>query len=425
METQNLNKQRIVLLLLTSLALSGCGAPQGGAPDMAVSDRLEEGIDQDEIFADASDEAVSESVDPQSEGAERARRQRFVRVNEAALKNAISRFKGLPIPLRLNLFDDTKVVVLIDSVERKSDKNFVAQGILQGEKDSAVTLVLNEEAFVGNIVRPEREEQFEIRFASNGLHKISIPEIDEHAHDESQCGAHEDPEQAKAMAAGEELLSERLNQQPESYVMSNPVINMLVAYTPAARYRQGGTNAMVAHIQMGTADTNRALTNSGATFSVRLAGTLETRQNESGNMLNDLYALQRKYDGKWDEVHPARTRLKADQVSLVGAYSTTYSVAGIGFINASPSSAFTVTKASQFSQYTFSHELGHNIGLDHHHGYVNYSGRFRTIMAYGSYSRILRFSNPNRTYNGYRTGTSYQNSVSILNRRAGYVAGFF
>jgi hypothetical protein len=425
MNTQNLHKQRIVLLLLTSLALGACGAPQSSAPDAAGSDQLEEGSEQDEIFSDASDEAVSESVDPQSDGAEKNRRQRFVRVNEVALKNAISRFKGTPISLRLNLFDDTKVVVVIDSVDRKSDKNFIAQGFLLGEKDSSVTLVLNDEAFVGNIRRPERDEHFEIRFTSNGLHKISIPEIDETAHDESQCGAHPDPDQAKAMAAGETLLSEKISQGPDSYVMYHPVINVLVAYTPNARYRQGGTSAMVAHIQMGIADTNRALTNSGATFSVRLAGTLETRQNESSDLTNDLYALQRKNDGRFDEVHSARTRLGADQVSLVGAYAYNYSVAGVGFINASASSAFTVTKASQFSQYTFTHELGHNIGLDHHHGYVNSTGRFRTIMAYGSYTRIPRFSNPNKTYNGYRTGTTYQNSVSILNRRASYVAGFY
>ena len=147
---------------------------------------------------------------------------------------------------------------------------------------------------------------------------------------------------------------------------------------------------------------------------MRLVGTLALKQNDSGNFSSDLSALKSKTDGKWDEVHAERTRLGADQVTVVGNYPGG-SVAGIGYIGATASSAFTVVKRSMFSQYTFTHELGHNIGLQHSDGYVNSTGAFRTIMAYGSVPRILRYSSSTLTYKSYATGNSSHNSAAILN----------
>jgi hypothetical protein len=91
------------------------------------------------------------------------------------------------------------------------------------------------------------------------------------------------------------------------------------------------------------------------------------------------------------------------------------STAGIGYIGSTVSTAFTITRVSAFRQFSFTHELGHNVGLQHSDGYESSGGSFRTIMAYGSVVRIDRFSNPDLLYNGYRTGTSSQDSASILN----------
>jgi hypothetical protein len=179
---------------------------------------------------------------------------------------------------------------------------------------------------------------------------------------------------------------------------------------------------MLALIQMGIADTNTAFAGSGVNLKVRLVGTMETFSNETSNMSNDLSSLRSTTDSKWNEVHAERRRLAADQVSLIGAYQNYSTPGGIGYVNSTASTAFTIVKSRYFKYFTFGHELGHNIGLRHSDGYVNSTGRFRTIMAYGSEPRIRRYSNPLINYNGYLTGDSDQNSSAILNARGGITA---
>jgi len=121
-------------------------------------------------------------------------------------------------------------------------------------------------------------------------------------------------------------------------------------------------------------------------------------------------------------VHAERKRLGADLVSIVAYYSS--STAGIGYVGSSFTTGFSITKTTAFKQFSFTHELGHNMGLNHLDGYENSSGKFRTVMAYGSYTRIPRFSNPGLDFNSYATGTSSNNSAKILNASGAKVAGF-
>jgi hypothetical protein len=200
--------------------------------------------------------------------------------------------------------------------------------------------------------------------------------------------------------------------------LSDPVVDMLVAYTPAAREHQGGKAAIEALIQMGVADTNQAFRDSGVGLQVRLVGMMETAQNESSDLNGDLTALRGTNDGKWDEIHTMRKRLGADQVTLVAAYLSNSSAAGIGYVNATASSAFTIMRDTYFRQYTLAHEFGHNLGLNHSDGLESSAGRFRTIIAYGSYPRIRRYSNPALSYNGYPTGDATHNESKILNTNA-------
>lgn len=353
------------------------------------------------------DEEFLIEVDPESQGdvveegrGRRIHRHRTVKVNHNSFKRALRR--GERSRLQLNLFNDRLIRVFIDKVDHLSADNIVAVGEVEGDPLSSVTVVLKDQVLVANIRNPFEDENFEIRYQKNGVHTVQAVEVT----DEAQCAAYELPQVLDAEDSGSDSYS---------YLQAAPIIDMLVAYTPAARSKHGGTNAMIAIIQAGIADTNRAFSDSGVNLSVRLVGTLEVRQNESSDFSADLTALRSKTDGKWDEVHAERERLGADQVSLIGAYAGNSSVAGIGYVNASAASAFTITKSNQFIQYTFTHELGHNIGLNHSDGLENSSGRFRTIMAYGSYSRIRRFSNPSLAYNGYSTGDSSRNSSRILN----------
>lgn len=390
-------------LILFSMALLGCGeASNRSVPMTNTQNKIcTDSFEAAGIFDEVEPE-MGEDVSERDLGS-RTLRRRTVRVDFNSFRRAI-RSKGPQTKprLSLDLFEDRRVDIVVDEVRESSNESTIVTGTVLGTEKGYATLVVNKGVMVGNIFDENRGERIEIRYLSDGTHSIrSVGE--DFIHD---CAAVEADDFGHEPAVGAEDRVEGLD--------ADPVVDILAVYTPAARAHQGGKSAIEALIQMGIADTNRALSDSGAAMSVRLVGMMELSQNESTNFSSDLSALRSTTDGKWDEVHAERRRLGADQVSLVGAYTGNTSVAGIGYISSSAASAFTITRTSAFGQYTFTHEFGHNVGLRHEDGYQNASGRFRTIMAYGSYPRIRRFSNPSRPYNGYATGNSSQNSVATV-----------
>lgn len=390
--------------LIAVALLTGCGA---GSPSAGPNAPAEA------VFVDAGDES---NADPQANDPnEPFRRRRYVRVNPKALAVAIgaAESSGSSRVLKLNFFDGEALTVVLEDVVRLSPDNVTATGRIVGDSESAVTLVMNKDVFLVNLSRGDRDEQYEVRYVGRGLHRVRelLP-----GHDDEGCESPQAPE-ATAMSTEDTLSESVASNGEETSPLATPVISILGAYTPAARSKVGGTDAIRALIQLGIADTNRALADSGVTLQVRLVGIVALTQNETGKWSTDLSALRSKTDGKWNQVHSERTRLGADQVSLVVS-SPSGSVAGIGYVNAGYSSAFTITRTSAFKAYSFSHELGHNLGLNHSDGYVSSAGRFRTIIAYGTYPRARRFSNPALTYLGYKTGTSTKNEAKILNRNA-------
>ncbi len=416
MTKQKKNKQNrnvAALFLICGLLVQGCGkAGQGSKLSPSDSDQLASSpANEPQYFEEVSNAASMAPADNEN----KALRSRQVKANVEALKNSL---KSVRKTISLVLFNGERTTVTVDSLQILAANNLVMTGKILGNTLSSVTLVIRDNVVMANL-HQGIGNRYTVEYANEGTHRVS--ELSDA--DSEDCETMEVPADERAASA------QSFNGNPEDSLMSaqttsgSKIVDMLVAYTPAARYKVGGTTAMLAKIQMGIADTNKAFTNSGGNLQVRLAGTLEVRQNDTGNFSNDLSYLKGKTDGRWDEVHAKRSAVGADQVTMVGMYSGS-STAGIGYIRATASSAFTVVKQSAFSIYTFSHELGHNIGLQHSDGYVNSSGGFRTIMAYGSVPRILRYSNPGIAYNGYRTGTSSQNSTYKLNLYGPSVADF-
>ena len=216
--------------------------------------------------------------------------------------------------------------------------------------------------------------------------------------------------------------------------------DVLVMYTPAAVTAAGGTQlAVQTRIALGVSETNTAYANSGITARLRLVGAEQTNYTESGDLSTDLSRFRNNNDGIMDEVHTRRDALGADLAVLVVG-STAGGACGVGYVMTSLSStfasnAFSVSAYPCISpNYTFAHELGHNMGSAHapedgagqsslytySFGYKNPSNLFRTVMAYdcpSSCPRVLHFSNPNVNYNSAPTGTALQhdNARSINN----------
>ena len=224
-------------------------------------------------------------------------------------------------------------------------------------------------------------------------------------------------------------------------------IDVLVVYTAAARQQAGGTDAAVrTRVALGVTETNTAFANSGITRRLRLVGTELVGYREAGHLSTDLERLTAVSDGVMDEVHARRQAAGADLVQLVVG-STANGACGVAWVmeNVSVSFApyaFSVTAYPCISpNYTFGHELAHNMGAGHApedpnaptaypfaYGYKDPGKRFRTVMAYDcpvGCPRVLHFSNPTVSYTGRPTGTpALNNNALALNQTVGTVAGF-
>ena len=207
-------------------------------------------------------------------------------------------------------------------------------------------------------------------------------------------------------------------------------IDVVVAYTPAAREAAGGTAAIEAEIDLMIAETNEAYAASGVRQRVALTGRSEVPYAETFSD-RDLYQLADPEDGELDEVHALLDRTGADLAHLI--VGRPYDVCGIAFLpQVGWPGAFGIT-LRDCGGIVFAHELGHNMGLRHDrfqvqvnqggvsshpgYGYVNQrmfesgappSTRWTTIMAYEVHcgladarcAPLLRFSNPLQRHDG-------------------------
>lgn len=150
------------------------------------------------------------------------------------------------------------------------------------------------------------------------------------------------------------------------------------------------------------------LANSAVPLRARLVLAHPVDYQESGTMSEDLYAFSDPTDGLMDDVAGLRNAYHADFAALItetGSNSATG--CGIAFLMADPSpdfadAAYSVTKR-RCGGLTFSHELGHNLGL-HHDRYVT-QGQAATPAAYG----FTNIDSLTATRPGFRTVLAYNN----------------
>jgi hypothetical protein len=311
----------------------------------------------------------------------------------------------------LNLFQDVILGAVPDRREFRSQKNFTWYGHIDGIHESEITLVALDGVMAGNVRAAGR--LFQIRYVGNGAH--AVREIDE-----SRFPPDGDPIPVSMPKHDAHAIPDPLAAD------SSARFDVMVLYTPAARSAAGGTTAMMALVNLAVAETNSAYSRSGVIPRVRLVYTGEVGYTEVGDFSTDLSRLRNSSDGFIDHIHALRNAFGADLVSLI--IEGNGSLCGLGYLMTSLSAGF---EASAFSvsarncatgNYTFSHEMGHNMGLRHDriadpstvtvfpysHGYIDITHNFRDIMGVasgcGGCPRIQNFSNPNVLHNGFPTG---------------------
>jgi peptidyl-Asp metalloendopeptidase len=313
----------------------------------------------------------------------------------------------------LNFFQDVVLNAVLDRSEFRSQKNFTWHGHIDGIRESEITLVALDGVMAGNVRAAGRI--FQIRYVGNGVH--AVREIDE-----SRFPLDGDPIPVSVPKDGPLTIPDPLAAD------SAARFDVMVLYTPAARSAAGSATAMKALVNLAVAETNTGYLRSGVIPRVRLVYTGEVvGYTEVGDFSTDLSRLRSPSDGFMDNIHMLRTAFGADLVSLI--IEGNGSLCGLGYLMTSLSAAF---EANAFSvsarncatgNYTFSHEMGHNMGLQHDriaqpadgvfphsHGYVDVAHNFRDIMGVatgcGGCLRIQNFSNPNVLHNGFSTGIS-------------------
>ncbi|NND44559.1 MAG: hypothetical protein HKN58_04495 [Xanthomonadales bacterium] len=347
-----------------------------------------------------------------------------VRINRRALQSP---------SLSIELFGETYVAQR-SHIDRRKAGQTVWVGHLQGNPGDTVILTLKGNAISGMIQRgPEMYRIGASSAAGNRLYMLDLellPLEDVGGLPDGGGGAYSNSVQAE----------------------SNTVQDLLVVYNQNACNSAGSCVQLEADIVTAVADINTAYTESGVNITMNLAGTHFTNYSgtSSGTALSDLAGTS---DGQMDEVHGVRDSVGADMVSLV--YTSSDSC-GRGYVNSSPSSAFSVvTESCVVGNRSLAHELGHNQGAYHdraqhgggtpgayHYGYrrCNDGGSddfgspyFRTFMSYSCSGspRVGRVSNPNVNYSGVPQGVDPAVdpargawNARTLNESAIYVAGF-
>ncbi len=368
---------------------------------------------QQGLFAAVSSDNAGQAQ-MQTQAVDRSiRRSRRVSIDVAQITApaATNRRDRAAASLVLNLFSDVTYSAVLDRIDGGA-RGFVWVGHVPGVDGSSVSLSVHDGVMAGNVVTPDGT--YSIRYAGGRVHTIA--EVDPSVHP-----AEIDP--IPVTAARQDAIAARTADQPIAAADDGSTIDVMVLYTPAVVAARGGENAVQALANLGISETNTSYANSGIAQRVRLAFAGLVSYTEAGNMSTDLSNVRSGSAAGLSGVASLRDNNAADIVSLWVHYNP-LPACGVGYLMSSVSTSFApfafdvVADDCVSPNYTFAHEMGHNMGALHDwyvdsgtapytyaHGFVNPSSRWRTIMAYNDQcaaqgfncARLLYWANPTRS----------------------------
>ena len=490
MSTSAARKYRGLALVAAATVLAACTQAPAAGPGSGAAPEAPEAP---QAAAPATPEPAGEGViatvaSDEVEGDQRGvARSRTVTVDTAVLP-ADTGVQDLELPL----FDDTTVVVDLAAPAVREEGGYRTwNGTIDGDEGSTVVLVEQDGVLAGLVtskdatyrLRPQPdgstrveqidESQFPATYAhavppADGGFEATVtaddghahpPGTPEHTHAPDAAGeehthapgtpehSHDAPPPATPAEGDGTAAAEEV--PPTSAATADaPVVDVLVAYSSAAKTYNGGQAGMDAEIALMIEQTNTAFDTSGINAVLRLARTAEVALNGPVDGAT-LGKLANPSDGVYDELHVLRDQYGADLVALITT-SPSGPYCGIAYQMQSISTSFapyamSVTDAGcATGNTTFTHELGHNFGAAHDRGawsgtpalpygydWVNPQQGWRTVMAYANAcshcGKILRFSNPDQTYNGAPLGApagaaNAADNRSVLNTTSSTVA---
>lgn len=192
---------------------------------------------------------------------------------------------------------------------------------------------------------------------------------------------------------------------------TNTVIDIMVLYTPDLVTRYGSAQTLVNNL---VALSNQAYIDSKVAITLRAVAIQQvnyTVLNDNGDALD---ALTDSTDSAFANVSSLRAQYGADLVSLVRPFDqTTAGSCGVGWVSGGGGRTIITDGSYGFSvvsygkdthgssyycdNYTFTHELGHNMGSAHDRANSSSSGAYSYSYGYGiegTFGTIMSYINP-------------------------------
>ena len=349
--------------------------------------------------------------------------------------------------LFLDFFENKQFKAVIKHVSEREDGTILVRATILHEDFATCIMVISEEGFSISVQLPLSNEAFFVT-KKNERQYLSHCNL-------SQLRSRE-IEGSTPIPAPK---SHRTNSNNGNIITRDLdtalTIDLLIVYTKAAAQWATGNSSVtdMNHvIDLAVELANEIMENSQTNITFHVVHKYQTDYEEV-NSEDDLSRLQNPNDGYLDEVHEYRRKYKADIVILIADIDFT---GGLAFLlndlNGLPNAAFALVRVQQTANsYTFVHEIGHNMGCQHHKeqipqpksGLYPYSygwrstspeNRFSTVMTYedGSYfldgitcPRIPYFSSPLITHKGEAIGHSTDgDNARTLKQIKGVVADY-
>jgi len=330
--------------------------------------------------------------------------------------------------IRFNLFDDAVAELELARATRPLSGGLHWFGRESGDQIETAVLSIVEGRTSGSLTVGSRF--FRIEHIAGPIHRIEELSSERESFGEDAL--------IPPGAPKTQPLAHMLEAPPTAEMSSSHIVDILVCYTPAGKNRAGGKTAIEDRASLAVAEANSALVNSGAGGTQwNLVGAVEVSPSAPGDssppseQASASYLNYLTYD--MTHVHALRDSYGADVVSL-WIDNVSSGTIGIGWImpdlavtyewyDFAPF-AFNIVEAhfARGPQYTFAHEVGHNLGSAHNRasaqsdGAYSYSygfqqpSSFYTLMSYssgcGGCTPVNAWSNPDVLINGKPTGAT-------------------
>ncbi|MBI1176026.1 hypothetical protein GC207_01150 [bacterium] len=353
--------------------------------------------------------------------------------------------------IRLNIRDGMEPVLQVTGVAHPDADSMIVTGDLDGVAGGVVRMAIHHGIMAGT-VRLSGSELYVIQYGGNQTYVVRKFDLNKFP----ECGVTDMGFQQTAIKAIAQRKAAKLNTAQIQSSDSAPTaqappgdapsvmdtgltpVDVMVVYTAAARDGAGGTDGIRALIDLAVAEANDCFAKSQIGIQINLVHTEEVDYTETGDMSQDLYNLAFGSVGQPSQIKLLRyQQFKADTVCMITEREDTGYIAGIAYLLQNPNDptyrdlAFSVVRRPYaVGNYTFAHEIGHNLGCAHDRQNSSGQGAFAysygnrfvaqnvtyaTVMTYPPGVRIPYFSNPNVFYNGVATGIADPNPASADN----------